>query len=288
MTACWPSWHSQYSQLVAAGSATINSGCATVNGNVTCRPEDMRAQAERVMGVPVSLEAYTLARYMQSEVGTGTIEERVAVGEAAVNRGRLEKGLLQLLLYRQSSGHANYGWYGPIHGGSTATAPYGRWAATSKDPTVGTMRLALLIMSGGSGNFNRGADDQNGLQYYNDPEGDVRKKAAAKSYWVGPLPGVDPWHTFLYRKYGYSMTSPEGMALLNRGLNYVSQRKRVGSKWASTLPTENPTCTAFSGGAIVGFFLLGSAALAGAIYAGRVVALRRADSGFVAARIASE
>jgi len=213
--ACYPWWHREYAPLLSskAATTTLSSGCAVnAQGNIPCNPEAMRAKAEQQLhafgvNLRLSLETYTLARYMQGEVGSGTLEERVAVGEAAVNRAKLWKlpmGVLSLLLFRQPEGHPNRGWYGPIHGVGTGveTAPYGRWATTSKDPTVLTTLLADLVMSGRSDNFSRHADDQAGPEHWI-PRGQtalhnyVRRIASEGRYWVGPLPGVDHWHTFL-------------------------------------------------------------------------------------------
>lgn len=287
MSICWPAWHAEFAALDAKlKSTTLSSGCATSNGNVQCPPESMRVAAAAklaAMGLPanLSLNAYALARYMQSEVGSGSIEERVAVGEAAVNRAKLRgKSVADLLLRAQAPTHPNYDYFGPIHGGSVETAPYGRWAATSKDPSVSTALLAMLVESGRSDNFSNGADDQDGLEYFSDPEGKVRKMATTGDYWVGPLVGVNPWHTFLSRHYG-NVSAADAAALLARGLDYVRARKRVGSKWAAATSPAAPVCgddggypetgggLRLTGPQIVGVMLGGSALLATTIYLGR-------------------
>ena len=70
----------------------MHSGCRVNEvGNVACGPDALRAQAEgmlRQAGVwagrrSLPRPTYTLARYMASEVGNGTPEEKVAVGQAA-------------------------------------------------------------------------------------------------------------------------------------------------------------------------------------------------------------
>jgi hypothetical protein len=194
------------------------------------------------MGTDVSLEAYTLARYLATEVGNGTVEEKIAVAQAAVNRARyvekLPRGILDLLLYRQRPGHPNYGWYGPIHGpAGVATAPYGRWAATSKDPTYGDIILALALVDGVFDGFNKGADDQDGLEYRNafaNPEWTVRDRGSKRRYWVGPLPGVDHWRTFLWRSLPEVAPDSElGRFLIERGVAAVRAREPATStKWA--------------------------------------------------------
>jgi hypothetical protein len=258
-SSCLPPWHAALAAVAQLGKAKVKSGCATVDGNVQCSPEDMRARAERDMvaagwwpaGKPLSLATYTLARYMQGEVGSGTVEEAVAVGEAAVNRAALEhlpRGVLDLLLYRQKTSSPNYGRYGPIHkDGDVTQHPYGRWATTSADPTVAMVVIADAVLNGDARGFNQGADDQNGMQYaaaFPNPERSIELQAAKGDYWVGPLPGVDPWHTTLYRHYGYAANSPEGRALVARANAFFGARKCGATKdgrctrWVSTLPQQ--------------------------------------------------
>jgi hypothetical protein len=175
---------------------------------------------------------------MHSEVGSGTIEERVAVGEAAVNRAKRERtNILGLLLFRQPEGHPNRGRYGPIHGVGTgvSTAPYGRWAATSRDPSLLSILLADLVISGKSGNFNNDGDDQDGPEAWINLgqtalTNYVQKLASNGKYWVGPLPGIDHWHTFLQFTPGFKGSStPEGQFLMQRGIE------------ALTLPAQRPS-----------------------------------------------
>lgn len=249
---CWPSWHATYAPLAQGAQVTVFSGCIlNAEGNIACPPESMRANAEarlkqlvpHLFSGKLSLEAYTLARYMQSEIGNGTIEERVAVGEAAVNRAKLRgKSVLNVLLYNQGAGHPNYGFYGPIHGpDGVTTAPYRRWASTRQDPTVLTLLLADLVASGRSGNFANGADDQSDLfnrKAYPNPAATLQNTATRGNYWVGPLPGVDHRKTFLMRSYGVAPTAPQGMALLARGITAVS------SPTAPVWPPTTAVCAA--------------------------------------------
>ncbi len=259
---CWPFWRPIYQPLVGTtvGNTKLASGCAVnSSGNIPCRPEDMRKSAEAKlssMGYPrsLSLETYTLARYMQGEVGGGTIEERVAVGEAAVNRAKRENlpmGVLSLLLFRQKEGHPNRGWYGPIHGvgTGTSTAPYGRWATTSADPTVLTTLLADLVMSGESADFARGADDQDGPEYWISQgqaalDNYVKRLASNGKYWVGPLAGIDHWHTFLQFTPSKLTAATTKAMLLARGLEAL-QLPRRSPVWPEDLPTcGKPASTA--------------------------------------------
>jgi hypothetical protein len=256
MTSCYPWFHAKFAPLLATPFAKqyLVSGCKVDPlGNVPCSPEAMRAKAEtkmRELGLlsSVSLATYTLARYMQGEVGSGTIEERVAVGEAAYNRGKgSAQGVVNLLLYRQPAGHPNRGWYGPIHGGGVTSAPYGRWATTSADPTVLTLLLADLVMSGTT-QFTGGANDQDGMEYisaFPSVEAKVRYEAKLGKFWVGPLPGVDHWHTWLWYSPGVKADSPMGVALIQRALDEAGRcqgtlpgNKRCANRpvWPADLP----------------------------------------------------
>lgn len=260
-TTCYPWWHAKFAPL-RANPIYVRSGCAiNAAGNVACDPEAMRAKAEAFLRAggyldKLSLETYTLARYTQGEVGGGhgggTIEEAVAVGEAAINRAKLEgrRDANAILLYRQRPGHPNYGFYGPIHAsGGTSSAPYGRWATTHTDPTVLACLLADLITSGKSGNFNRGADDQAGLQYVaNFPSipGAITTWANRGAFWVGPLPGVDHWRTFLVRHHkDETASTPWGIARVQWTLAHLNADMAANGgarKMARPWPANLPTC----------------------------------------------
>lgn len=240
MPTSYPWWHAEYGGANAAPlrARVISSGCGTSGGNVQCAPESMRAAAAAAIGRPLSLAAYTLARYMTSEVGGGTPEEMVAVGQAAVNQARLRgyPDVNKLLLSNPGTREANRGWYGPIHAGGVSSSPYGRWASTSKDPHLLALLLADLVLSGQAGDFAQGATSQYGLEYLSDPKGKVTGHAAEGKYWVGPLAGVDHWRTFLFRQYPKGSVSPaEHQALLARGLWGVSQPRPA---WPAGMPVE--------------------------------------------------
>lgn len=274
-TSCYPWWHAKFTPY-RAKPIYVHSGCSVNSiGNVGCSPEVMRAKAEAFLRAggflnKLDLETYTLARYMQGEVGgghgNGTLEEAVSVGEAAMNRVKLErlKNANSLLLYRQSASHPNFGFYGPIHGpGGTTTAPYGRWATTHVDPTVLSCLLADLVTSGRSGNFNRGADDQAGLEYaanFPSVPGYVKYLANRSAFWVGPLPGVNHWRTFLVKHArGENASTPWGAArieytlgILNADMAANGGARRMAKPW----PTDLPTCS--RGGLLVIAGILGA------------------------------
>lgn len=223
MALCYPWWHNEllsFPKTPIASGYSVNSA-----GNVPASPEALRAAAEGKAqraglwpaGKPLPLVVYTLGRYLASEVGSGSPEELVAVAEAAYNKARQRKQTVNdLLIYTANS--SNRGYYGPIHGSSgTTSAPYGRWASTSRDPTARTLAAAELVLSGKSDNFAKGATTQWGLEYLirdgKDPKAFVDRLAAKRHYWVGLLPGVDHFHTFLVRENVPAVTA----ALYGRG-----------------------------------------------------------------------
>ena len=230
-TFCYPSFHAKFAPQRSgpADQFILRSGCRVgTDGNIPCVPEALRASAEKQLQAsglwaadkPLDLATYTLARNIQSEVGNGTIEERIAVGESTVNRGKLgglppQDAVLAVALFRQPSR-----LYGQINVPGVKT---GRFTSTSKDPSVLNTLLADLILSGKSGNFNLGADDQDGLEYqkyFPVPMRRVLEYARNGSYWVGPLPGVDHWKLALFRKLGLSADSPQGILLVERARQF--------------------------------------------------------------------
>lgn len=234
-TTCYPWWHAPLLDLTRQpwAETIIPSGCGIVNGDATCSPEQMRATSEQwlrakhpavltLIGGSLPLRTYTFARYMHSEVGSGTIEERVAVGEAALGQGKLTGRTIEKML-------TPTGFYGPIHasedvciarnyargtrqnkcGGTanpkTCCSPFNRWASTARDPSLATLVIAHYVVTGQTGNFANDAVTQWGPEAWI-KEGQARldkfvEQAANQGlYWVGPLPGVDPFHTFLTAK----------------------------------------------------------------------------------------
>lgn len=228
---CVPSWFAFYR---AISNKTLTSGY-TVDGagNVPGDPDAMAQAAGRKLaadsklpvdvrarGARLTLDAYTLARNMTSEVGTSSIGDAVAVGQATVNRAaRGGKSVTDVAINRQPRGHANRGFYGPINGKSASgiTAPYGRWTATSKDPTVRAIALAQDILDGViPAAFAKGGDNQANLTIYKYPAAKVREHADAHAYWVGPLPGVDHRRTMVFRT--ISVDASTAAVLTARGL----------------------------------------------------------------------
>lgn len=252
---CYASWHPKFAPMRGgpADQLILNSGCRPDEvGEIRCAPETMRASAERQLRAsgfwpptkPLDLATYTLARYMHSEVGDGTVEERVAVGEVGVNQAkRRGQDVNGLLLFTQPS-HL-YGEINVAGGGST-----GRFAATSRDPSVLTTLLADLIQSGLDENINLGADDQDGLEFqrfFPVPMNRILSEAQSGRYWVGPIPGVDHWKTTQFRTFGFSPTSFEGSQLIERARQFFGDPTYSGGLIVQSLrpiwPDDLPICT---------------------------------------------
>lgn len=253
---CYPYWHGIYAPIAdSLKNQTIRSGCSVSgDGHIHCSPEDMRANAESqlaALGFPksISLDAYSLARTMQSEVGNRSLEESVALGELTRNQARRRGISSAQLLLTNNSGQA---FYGPIHGIGTgvSTAPYGRFASTSLDPSALTLLLAELVDSGASGDFIEGGVDQDG------PEAWAGQGQAALNnyvsntlarnrglYWIGPKPGIDHWHTFIQYKPG---PFEDKAALLQRGLDALTLPVQRPA-W----PADLPICSKPAGGALL-------------------------------------
>lgn len=254
---CYPWWHATLQPMSQQSwaSQTISSGCAQDStGNIPCPPEAMREsaaawlaryapQAITTIGGALDQDTYTFARYMTSEVGSGTIEERIAVGEAALNQAKRRAGVLGSWRSKLREMLVPNGKYGAIHapdayckqlGMSVGCNPARRWAATSRDPTAFAIVLAHFVMSGQSGDFARGAETQWGPEYLRNTDNTYLKNGTTQAriesfvryaasdsggryYWVGQLPGVDPWHTWLAKK-GPAASSPQGLAMIAQGI----------------------------------------------------------------------
>jgi hypothetical protein len=219
-------------------------------------------QAIVMIGGRLTLDGYTFARYMHSEVGSGTIEERIAVGEAAINQAKMRAGLFGNWRSKLNEMLIPNGRYGAIHAPDAYCASLGkpprcnaarRWAATTRDPSIMTLLLAQLVVSGASGDFAEGAQTQWGPDAVKESDGITPKltnptaianfvRSAAhpsngQYYWVGPLPGVDPWHTWLVVK-GPTAGSLVGQALIARGISALplTGRAPLRPSWPANLP----------------------------------------------------
>jgi hypothetical protein len=188
-------------------------------------PAVLRANAQdalRRAGISATLSqnAYSLARNIAAETGSGSAEQKVAMGLSTVNQAR-RRGISVHDLVVLNNRWSNR--YGRIHQhGETSSAPYGRFTASSKEPTIEDLMIAMFILDGGAGtfpnDFARGADDQ--AQVRSDSW--VRTLAQKRSYWVGPLPGVDAAKVTLFRSMPeIAPDGPDGKALLSRALTML-------------------------------------------------------------------
>jgi len=174
---------------------------------VPCAPEALRKQAQaymRSIGVrprSVSLDVYSLARNIRSEHGSGSVEEKVAIAEAARNEAARRGKSLTALLLLNSDGKALYG-----------KQRQGRFAGTSQDPTVGDVQIAYYVLSKRT-NLTRGATK------YLHPGGmssvkrlfEVLEDWGKRNVWVGHLPGIVAHKQFMMRP----ARSGENVAAIN-------------------------------------------------------------------------
>lgn len=217
------------------------------NGNVPGKPTAMAEAAAtairqdtslppaiRARGAAVPLEVYTLARYVTSEVGTENIADAVAVLQDAVNRAKYVErtgNVNRLLLYRQKLGgefSKNYGYYGPINvrvtdeQGKKFSAPFGRWAATTKDPTVRAIVLAQDVLAEViDPAFNKGADDQANITIFANPPAKIRELAKNNKFWVGQLPGTSHRRSMHFRDMP-GLDDASKKKLIDRAINALS------------------------------------------------------------------
>lgn len=265
-----PYWHPELEKL--ASLPRIKSGCSLVNGNIQCNPGQLARIYEQALRKHnlywgrITNDQVSMARYIATEVGSGTPEEKVAVAEAGRNRAKMWRLTVdQLLRLRQRKGHPNRGFYGPIHG-SGGGAPYGRWAGTKKDPKPQDLVIAKMVLDGKTNNFAKGADDQigpsagEGLGFGADwGSRKIRSQAKKKSYWVGLLPGVNHRRTFLFRTIkNIDPDSAPGKKLVSSALNWVNKVP----DWSKT-PVELKTAGFFDIGIWGWIAAIGSAAILG-------------------------
>jgi hypothetical protein len=104
--------------------------------------------------------------------------------------------------------------------------------------------LAALVLSGATKDFAQGAVTQWGPEVWiKDGQKkltDFVKNIASQSryYWVGPLAGVDPWHTFLVTKQWFTPSSPMGAALVQRGIDALTLPRS-----APVFPSTSEVCS---------------------------------------------
>lgn len=210
----------------AKGIRSIRAGCtcsktrpepgAAAKGKcwVPCTAEAMRAATERKLhslglypaGKSLPLDVYIMARNIKSEAGSGTGAEKLAIGEALVNRARAKgQSLQRIALY-------NGRYFGAQWGSNPAVA-------SRQDPHWEDIVAADLVIGGRSGNIARGATHYFGPRAQDamaragkdakDRWGVVHKwhgydYGSLKGWgrpvqWVGQIPGIDIERQMLFR-----------------------------------------------------------------------------------------
>lgn len=203
---------SELAVIRAASTARVGprTTTETVNGFVV------------VQGTPATLaddasldvNTYALARMLSSEENSGSAEVLLALAEAARNqaarRGRSVYSLLTSSKYPSRAGRFG--------------AQKGAWASTRLDPN-GRHVAAAQVALGGS-DFTGGARDffdprtqdggvQLGEALRLTSEQYIADRAKEGLFWVGPLPGIDPYKLMLFRD-GHGDVG-EALAVLEHG-----------------------------------------------------------------------
>lgn len=231
--------------LAAVPRTTVSSGCKIVTDNadplfgfVPCAPEDLRARAEKATGRSISLDQYSLARNIATEIGSGSISEKVAMALSTLGRAALGtsvgSSVTEVVLKNAqcSFGRGARCFYGSIHAaGNVDTAPFGRFTASTQDPTLQDLAIAEFVLDGRAGrplaldNFANGADDQ--WSPLSSKRGDrsaavqtgldkIGIEALSGDFWVGPICGVDPVKIQLFKRRADLKGTPAGAALASQ------------------------------------------------------------------------
>lgn len=206
---CLPSWY----PLVASWDSQfrktfINTPCKRTD-ECEVAPEQLRQLVERELrklpvwgNRPLTLDALTTARNIQSEFGDGTPAERAAIGLAAGNRARAagDPSVTAHLI------HQTKGTYGKQTGSI-------RPASTAQDPSVANLLLGDLIASGAIRDFTGGAthyfdrvtqDFMNKKNPDNNPAGEdlYLDWTGGGDFltWLGHMPGIRTWRLALMKR----------------------------------------------------------------------------------------
>lgn len=210
------------SDIDAPGAKTrLTTSSQDADGVVKQLPATLLDAARRIGGA-MTLDEYTLARIIASEMGSGSPEELLCVGDCDLERAR-RKG--RSVFEHATGGTGRYG---------SQKAP--RPVATSRDPYVRQLRaVRILLGAGGARGIARG-----GTQYYDpktqlalwrdgrashplvildrwtyarpwktrgrDAEGRMVDtlgdpgELADQLEWCGPIDGVNAWELMLFRR----------------------------------------------------------------------------------------
>jgi hypothetical protein len=201
----------------------------------------LRKQASDALGRSISMDAYSLARNIATEVGSGTPEEKMAVALSTIGQARRRNTSVSSLVLLTTKGERKgTALYGPIHPKPTGENIHGRWTASTLDPTVRDVLIAEFALSGKAGDFARGADNQAHHSIISE-----QRLRENRWYWVGPIPGVNPRHTYLVTtRTDVDPDSPQGRQLLALSMEAKGGRYNL----------SNLTTVATAGGGGLGWF----------------------------------
>jgi hypothetical protein len=223
---CLPHYHDELENYALDTRKVTNCPVGS-DDYVPCTPESLRKQAEsflraagqwsRLRALP--LDTYSLARNIRSEHGSGNVEEKVAIAEAARNEAaRRNKSVTELLLIN-NKGRSLYG-----------RQNQGRFAGTSIDPTVGDIKIADYVLRKRT-NLSYGATKYLHPGGMGDRLFTVLNDWAKSNVWVGHIPGILTHKQFMMRR----VQPGEDLAL-------VAQRNAEG--FAALRQKSSPTLVA--------------------------------------------
>jgi hypothetical protein len=300
---CVPPWHGDLAAIDAKwGKTFLKSGCKVYKvcppdrdckkGAVNCDPEAMRRNAESqlqslgVLGPGEALDAdvYTLARNIRSEYGSGTPEERVAIGLASVNRAKQEGTTITNYLL-----DSTWGLYGKQIGNI-------RPASTSQDPAVSDILAARFIIlgraygflqdftHGATSYFDRVSQDASAAKAAATEEGrdvptgaEIYKRWATGGdmlTWCGHMPNVRTWRLAMFaHRYDLSVKRTDSREVAQRkrrerreiydaGMAAISGSNRTPPPWDAC-----PSVARSRYVKTVGLWLIGVGAISGAALA---------------------
>jgi len=239
MALCFPWWHHRFDAFRGLKYPAIcgldRDPESRTYGFVPCDPERLRKHAEselNKMGAwtgRLPMDVYSSARNVQSEAGSSSVEEKMAIALTTRNHARrkgvsvheavlLNGGTTDASGCRSRFSRAEpitcrLPFYGQINDPERGSA-YGRFTASTQEPDAQAIMIAAFALSGQAGDgdddFVHGGDDQAQASIIN-----PASKAQGGSYWVGPLPGVNS-QAFMVMKQipGVSAQSPEGRRLV--------------------------------------------------------------------------
>lgn len=128
--------------MATRGRRLTSSPAPSDGSRLQIYPSDLARVAEELLGRPVSVESYALARMIASEAGSGPVPEKQAIASVALNDARAHGWSLLYTLAGPT------GLFGPQRG----------WRyATSRDPYEQDLQVAEAVLAGELGDNTGGA-----------------------------------------------------------------------------------------------------------------------------------